>query len=167
MEAHGAPTVTAERTVEAPREQIFEFLSDLDRHWLLGGRFVRVVELDGPEGARNGGVVRLRGPLGLSRKVRTRVLETEMPSRMTGSAEIGASTAATVSWALTPIGDGETHVVLRAEVVRAGRLDRVLLALGGLRWLERMFDSTLSTLAARFSRGRHEPVAPPPRRDAG
>jgi uncharacterized protein YndB with AHSA1/START domain len=155
-------TLAAERTVHAPREEIFDFLSDLDRHWLLGGRFVRVVELAGPAGARDGGVVRLRGPLGLSRKVRTRVLESARPSRMTGRAEIGTSTAATVSWTLTPIEAEQTHVELRAGVEQAGWLDRALLALGGRRWLRRMFASTLAALASRFADRRGERSAPTP-----
>jgi uncharacterized protein YndB with AHSA1/START domain len=160
-------TLAAERTVHAPREEIFDCLSDLDRHWQLGGRFVRVVELDGPAGARDGGVVRLRGPLGLSRKVRTRVLESARPSRMTGRAEIGAATAATVSWTLTPIAESETHVELRAGVLRAALLDRALLTLGGRWWLRRMFESTLAALADRCeaTRAALAPAAQPRRGD--
>jgi hypothetical protein len=143
--------LAAERRVQAPREEIFEFLSDLDRHWLLGGRYVRVVKLAGPAGAHAGGVVRLQGPLGLSRTVRTRVQETRRPSLMTGQAEIGESTEATVIWTLTPVDVEQTHVELRAEVLRAGRADRVVLAFGGRRWLQRMFDSTLAALAEQFT----------------
>jgi hypothetical protein len=148
--------LVAERSVPASAEAIFEFLSDLDRHWLLGGRYVQVVELGGPARAPDQGVVRLRGPLGLSRTVRTRVLETTRPSRMTGSAEIGAATAATVSWTLTRLGEEATHVELRAAVLRAGWGDLALLALGGRWWLGRMFGSTLGALAAQFGRSRGE-----------
>ena len=43
------------RVIPAPREQVFAFLADLENHWLITDRFVRVLSLEGPAGARQGG----------------------------------------------------------------------------------------------------------------
>src|SRR5688572_15626242 len=39
--------VRAVRVIGAPREQVFTFLADLENHWLITDRFVRVLSLDG------------------------------------------------------------------------------------------------------------------------
>jgi uncharacterized protein YndB with AHSA1/START domain len=139
--------IAAERVVHARPEVLFAYLSDLENHWLVADRFVEVIRLDGPPGARHGGAVRVRGPLRLGRTAVTRVEATEPPSRLTGRADIGPHTTARVRWTLTGI-DDRTRVQLAAEVERAGLLDRLLLALGGRRWLEARFRGTLDELAA-------------------
>jgi hypothetical protein len=128
---------------------VFEFLADLENHWPLAGRYVEVLELEEPPGRMRGGRVKIRGPLGLGRIARTRVLSAEEPSAMSGEARIGRSTSAAVSWSLSDLGTG-TRVELRARIERLGFLDRLVLALGGTRLLQRMFDSTLESLAQRF-----------------
>jgi uncharacterized protein YndB with AHSA1/START domain len=139
--------IVADRAVPADQEALFAFLSDLENHWLVADRLVEVVRLEGPPGARHGGAVRVRGPLGLSRTAVTRVEQTERPSRLMGRADIGARTTGRVRWTLTPEGGG-TRVELAAEVERAGALDRVMLVLGGRRWLEARFRGTLDKLAS-------------------
>lgn len=137
--------------VPAPPEDVFEFLSDLEHHWRLVDRFVQVRELDGPDGqAADGGVVRLRGPLGVRRTARTRVTESQPPRLIIGTAEMGSATRAVVSWTLEAE-RGQTRVRLAASVERAGTLDRLLLALGGRRWMRRRFEAALERLAARFA----------------
>jgi hypothetical protein len=42
------------------------------------------------------------------------------------------------------------QVALAARLHDAGPLDRLLLAAGGWRWLQRRFERTLTALAARF-----------------
>jgi hypothetical protein len=131
---------------------VFAFLADLENHWRLAGRYVEVLELEGPPGGRQGGRVRIRGPLGLGRTARTEVLSADEPSGLSGKASIGDSTSAAVSWSLSDSRDG-TRVELRARTERLGLLDRLVLAIGGTRVLRRMFDSTLESLARRFASG--------------
>jgi hypothetical protein len=153
--------------VRAPREAVFEFLSELDNHWRVADRFVDVIRLDGPgDGAADGGLVQLRGPLGLRRTVLTRVERMEAPALIVGTADIGTRTRAHVYWSLSPSDtlsrsprDAGTVVSLAAEVHSASPLDRLLLALGGRAWLERRLASTLAHLARHF--GVREPVAGP------
>ena len=71
---------------------------------------------------------------------------------MIGTAELGGGTRARVSWTLAGR-LGDTRVRLAAEIERTGRLDRMLLFLGGRWWLRRLFESTLDRLADELARG--------------
>jgi hypothetical protein len=130
---------------------VFDFLSDLGNHWRLASRFVEVVELDrsNPDGPCDSGIVRLRGPLGLRRTATTKVTAARPPRLMIGTAEVAGGTRARVSWTLARR-LGETRVRLSAEVDCPSSLDRLLLALGGRRWLEHRFRETLASLATEL-----------------
>jgi polyketide cyclase/dehydrase/lipid transport protein len=142
--------IAAEAPVSASAREVFAFLADLENHWLLTGPLVRVLHLSGPAGARDGGTVRIGGPLGLGRSARTKVVEAHEPESMSGRAEIGKRTRAAVRWTIAERPDG-CRVRLQATVERAGPLDRVILALGG-RWLmRRLFARTVRELARRFN----------------
>jgi uncharacterized protein YndB with AHSA1/START domain len=141
--------IDASETVPAPREAVFAFLSDLRNHWAVAGRWIEVVALDG-EG--DGGRVRIRGPLGVRRTAVTSVERVDPPERLEGTARLGR-TEARVAWTLHEQRDGSTEVRLVATVVRAGPLDRAVLALGGASWMRRLFAATLARLAARFAAG--------------
>jgi len=89
--------------------------------------------------------VRIRGPLGLSRVARTRVLAAEEPRELRGRAEIGRGTVGAVRWTIEPSGSG-SRVTLAATVERARPFDRAVLALGGRRYLQRGFADALEQL---------------------
>lgn len=146
--------IQATALVRAEPEAVFDFLSDLRNHWLLASRFVGVVTLEEPDdgGPADGGTVRIRGPLGTRRTARTRVVAAKPHRLMIGTAELGGGTRARVSWTLAGR-LGSTRVRLAAEIERAGRLDRVLLALGGRWWLRRGFESTLRALGRELGGG--------------
>src|SRR3954447_11979903 len=128
--------IEATALVPARPEEVFDFLADLDNHWLLAAHAVRVVSLDGA----TGGFVQIRGPLGIHRTARTRVTAERSPRLLIGVAELGESTRARGG------GGGAGGAVGRGP--RAGRphrprarrpphvehatpLDRALLSLGG------------------------------------
>ena len=155
--------IEAAALVPAEPKEVFDFLSDLGNHWLLASRFVEVVELDrsSPGAPCDSGIVRLRGPLGLRRTAHTKVTAARAPRLMIGTAEVPGGTRARVSWTLARR-LGETRVRLSAEVDCARWLDRLLLALGGRRWLERRFQETLEALGADLgvtARPDPEPLA--------
>lgn len=131
--------IVARRVLAAPREELHALLADLRTHWRLAGRWVEAVEL-----ATDGGVVRLHGPLGLSRTARTRVLENVPPSRLAGEAIVGGTRAA-VSWTLAAHGAG-TLVTLRADLAEVSTTDRALLLAGGHWWMQRRFAAILESL---------------------
>ena len=140
--------IGAAACIPAPQAEVFAFLSDLENHWRLTDRFVAVLDLAGPPGARHGGRVRIRGPLGLRRTAVTRVLDASEPAWLRGVAEIRGTTAR-VQWSLESC-DGSTDVRLEAAVLEAQPLDRLVLALGGRWWLRRRFHATLECLVQRF-----------------
>jgi Polyketide cyclase / dehydrase and lipid transport len=152
----GAP-ICAGAVVPAPREAVFDFLSELDNHWMVADRWIDVVRLDGDG---DGGRVRICGPLGLRRTVLTRVLHAEPPETLEGSATLGR-TVARVRWELSEH-HGATLVRLVAEVQRAGPLDRLALAAGGRRWLHRRFGATVVALAHHFAERATRSGGPPP-----
>src|SRR5437870_188867 len=102
--------------VPAPREDVFEFLSALENHWAVAGRWIKVVSLDRSVGA-TGGHVRIGGPLGVHRTALTRVEAVAAPHELTGTAQIG-STLAEVSWKLTSRGPATTEVALTTRIIR-------------------------------------------------
>ena len=133
--------IAAERSVAAPPERVFEFLSDLRNHWRLEeGTFLALDEV-----GETGGVIRLRGPLGLSRTVRTQVLEAVNPSRLSGRADLSGGTVGLVAWIIEPDGAG-SRVRLTADVAEAWLPDRAFLALGGRAWFRRLFRRALANL---------------------
>lgn len=140
--------------MDAPPADVFGFLVDLEKHWLVAGRFIQVVALEGPEGAHHGGRVRIHGPLGLRRTAQTKVEGAEPPHRLFGKASVGRHTEARVSWQMSANGERGTRIRLEAQVVRAGIIDRVALALGGRIWMRHGFRTTLAGLAARLDRAR-------------
>lgn len=141
----GGFDISATRVIPADCGDVFGLLLDLENHWRIAGRFVEVVELDGPSGARTGGRVRIRGPLGVRRTARTQVDFARPVEEMGGSAEVGRATSADVRWLLRPHAGG-AQVTLAASIRHAGRLDRVLLGLGGIAWLRRRFADALRAL---------------------
>ena len=137
--------LSATATLPHPPARIFEFLSDLRNHWRLEERFV---ELD--DVTADGGRVRLRGPLGLRRVARTKVLEAEPPGpvgRLHGHAEIGRSTRGDVFWEIAPA-DGGSNVTLAAVPQRLGLVDKLLLVMGGRRWMCALLRNALARLDA-------------------
>src|SRR4029079_17206276 len=137
--------IEASRAVPASPEAVFSFLSDLENHWKLTGRWVEAVSIDDGSGR-----VRIHGPLGLRRTARTTVVDASPSHVMHGTAELSGGTLARIAWELGE-DSGGTSVRLSAEVERAARRDRVLLALGGRAWMRRHFDAILARLDEQFS----------------
>src|SRR3954451_24355381 len=115
-----ARPITARRVVSAPPDAVFAVLADLATHWALADHWTEVLSLDD-----DGGVIRLRGPLGLRRTARVSVRRRVRPELVEGEARMGEVTRAAVRWELAPDAGG-TLVTLTATVERATPFDRVL-----------------------------------------
>jgi Polyketide cyclase / dehydrase and lipid transport len=124
---------------------VFEFLSDLRNHWRLEPHFLELEHV-----GKNGGRVRVKGPLGLSRVARTEVVDAARPTLLRGRADIGRGTVGAVRWEIAPR-DGGSRVTLSAEVERVSALDRVLLACGGRRWLGGIVTRAVARLGTSIS----------------
>lgn len=154
IDAEPAADVEAAALVSAPPEEVFGFLADLENHWRVADRFVEVLELNRTDGGpADGGMVRVRGPLGLRRTVTTRVVAARAPRLLIGTAEVRGGTRARVSWSLAGHLES-TRVRLAVAVERAAPGDRLLLRLGGRRWLQRRFERTLENLANEVEGGQ-------------
>jgi hypothetical protein len=138
--------ISVTRVIHHPPERVFAFLSDLRNHWRLEHRFVALEELHGDAA---GGRVRMRGPLGIHRTARTRVVRAEEPragrAALRGRAELTGGTVGVVRWDIVGTG-GDSIVTLAATAERASFVDRVLLLLGGAWWLRRILARALANL---------------------
>lgn len=144
----------AEREIRQQPEQVFAFLAELRNHWRLDDRLLRLERLDTGAGASR---IVIRGPLGLRRTARIRLTELEPPRCVVGDAQVGRRTHARVTWTIAPRGEG-SRVAVEAAVLRAGPLDRVLLAAGGRWWMRRRFARVLAQLARALDAGRSVPL---------
>lgn len=137
--------------VPMPPQEVFNLLADLDCHHLLTDDGMQIVRLHGPVGARTGGLVELRGPIGLRRRVATVVGGSAPPSKLWGTAHTRSGSHAVIRWHLRPDGPG-THVRVELDITAAAR-DRALLACGGRLWLRRRACMGLRWLAAAYASG--------------
>lgn len=144
--------IEASRLVASRPDEVFAFLSDLENHWEFAGSFIEVLSLEraSPQDPVHGGLVRMRGPLGLGRTAITKVEAVRPPRQMTGTGRVGRQTLGRVQWTLTEEGTA-TRVRLSASIESASALDRGLLMLGGREWLRRRFVGVLHRLGERFS----------------
>jgi hypothetical protein len=139
----GVATVTSALVMSAPAHVVYAFLARLPNHGLITGRRLRLesVTADG-RSAR----IAMRGPLGIRRTARTHVTDLHPPRGFGGTAAVGRRTEAYVHWTIERAGTGSL-VTLTATIFRAGAFDRLLLTLGGRRWLAHSFDRALALLA--------------------
>lgn len=147
--------LTAERRVPQSPRHVHAFLVDLGNHWRLSDRYLRLEHID-PD--QRGARIVIGSPVGLRRTARTTVTSRD-DLRLAGSAAVGRRTTAHVHWTVEPH-DGGARIRLGATVLRAGALDRALLALGGRWWLRRRFDRVLGLLAAALAQPQAQPPGP-------
>lgn len=140
--------VSAARCVEAPAEAVYAFLAHLPNHERFTHRRLRLLSLSAD---RSGGRIAVRGPLGIRRTAETRVTELRPHALIGGTARVGRRTSATVRWTIHSAGDGTAQVALTATVLTLSPLDRLLLAIGGRRWLAHGFARTIAHLATALT----------------
>jgi hypothetical protein len=143
--------ISARRALPVGREEAFAFLSRPHNHRRLATARIglRQLEVTG-DGELRGARMVLRGPLWLRRPVRTRVVSARRPRHLAGTAWVGRGTEVRVRWDLDDAGAGATVAILTATVMRLATPERVLLALGGRAWVQRLFVATLERLAVEL-----------------
>ncbi len=141
-----AVSVAAGATIDARAEDVFDVLGDLDRHRDLADDGLQILDLEGARGRRTGGLVELRGPVGLKRLARTSVGGAEPPFRLWGTARTTDGACALMEWRVKPEGE-RTHVEVQLDVRPRTWSDRTLLSLGGRAWLRNRLDAALDRLA--------------------
>jgi hypothetical protein len=140
--------IDAARTIAHSPERVYAFLAHLDNHWHLSDRWLRLVRTSADG---RGGVIVLTTPLGLRRTALTTITTANAPGTFGGLVAVGRRTSASTHWKIEAHERG-SRVRLEAIVDQAGPLDRLLLALGGRRWLRWRFGQMLARLAAALDR---------------
>ena len=138
--------IVARMQMSAPADAVMGFLADLENHVQLAPDSVQVLRLSQPPGRPARALVRLIGPLGMRRTASTELRQTPQVNSIAGEARIGERTVASVAWCVEEI-DGGSVVTLSATVKAASPIDRVVLLLGGHRWLTRRFAAALQRLS--------------------
>lgn len=149
--------VSAGRHVEAPAGIVYAFLAHLPNHERFTHERLRLVSLSAD---RPGGRIAIRGPFGIRRTAETTVTELRPNSVVGGTARVGRRTSADVRWTIDTAGDGISRVALTATMLSLSPLDRLLLAIGGRRWLAQGFTVAITRLAASLT--AHSPETPAP-----
>jgi hypothetical protein len=142
--------ISCERVIERPAADVYEYLSDLSKHWrLLGDSLVEANLNDSRDHANL--VVRVPW-LPVRRRIDTRVDETVAPELLRGTARAGATTAS-IEWRISAPG-GETdgkdmsrsNVRFSAGIHPGNAIDSVLVRIAD-GWLHRRCDIVLESLA--------------------
>ncbi len=144
------PPIAVTAPVPAPISRVFAFLADPENHRRLAGRRLDLLDLQDGEQLRGGSML-IRGPLRIRRRADTSVASMREPHLITGVARLGPRTRAIVRWELDQHSPGCTRVVLTADPCALSRADRLLLRLGGARWIRALFAETIERLAAQVA----------------
>jgi len=139
------PVISARGHVRERPQAVYARLADLDEHRHLVDAGMRILALDGPAGRRSGGLVELRGPAGLRRVARTRVKGAEPGRRLWGTATTTDGTEAELEWRLHPHEAG-TEVEIELRLRSQSPRDRLLLRMGGERWLRQRLAAAIARL---------------------
>lgn len=156
------PQIAASGRVGAPASAVYEFLAEPRNHRLLTGRRLRLIELSDADGGLMSGAMIIRGPFLIRRRADTRVIWTREPRLVAGVANLGTRTRAIVRWEIEPVGPGCTHVVLTADLRAVAPWDRVMLALGGRRWMRTLFSRAISQIDAELAPQRDAVISTAP-----
>lgn len=149
--------IGASTVIDAPASAVFAFLAEAPNHQLLSGARIRLLELSQNADRTMQGTMLVRGPLLLRRRAATRMTSIRQPLLLAGWAQVGASTSAMISWELEPQLADRTNVTLVADVLSIAVWDRVMLCLGGRRWMRAAFAETVGLLASAIAPDR-QPV---------
>lgn len=137
-------TIRASRPIAAAPHDLAAFLADLANHFALCEELVEIESLDGPPGASTRASVLVKGPLGVRRRARTRLLGITV-AHVRGLAELDSGSQLRISWRLAP-NRGTTTVTVELELREAHLLDGFLFTLGR-HWLTAQLGRSLERLA--------------------
>lgn len=144
--------VGARRVIPCATDDVYAFLSDLEKHWpLLGGDLVEAGIVDGS--GRESAELILRGPIpGLTRRVVTSVTYA-VPGSAFGGEAVAGSTRAAIDWRLVAADDDSTEVSFNVGIDPGGVRDRLLVN-GARPWLQRRCGQVLARLEAELGTSR-------------
>jgi hypothetical protein len=152
----GLGPIIVTRTVAADGDGLRDFLANPANQWRLAASFADVVAL-APVGDRCD--ARLRLPLGMRLHASAQVKRSRTRRLLTAEVRFGRRTVAWATWILTS-DRGTTAVDLAVQPDSRDLVTRLVLLLGGRRWIARRLDMALATLATTAARFAENVVAP-------
>ena len=137
-------------TAEVPGEprDVFQILGDISKHGALACRAIELVDVSQDGNGRMLGVIDLRGPFGIHRRIAMREVVRQSPTFIWGVAASNTGSLADVRWELERASDLRTRVSLSVQPVKVGLVDRSLLVVGGRLMLSGVLRNTLKRLEA-------------------
>jgi uncharacterized protein YndB with AHSA1/START domain len=160
--------VTVSRTVDAPRERVFDYLSDIANHAEFSDHYLRDFRLErlDSRGVGASASYRLDYPLG-KEWGDAAITELEPPHRVVLEGQLGriGRIRTRAEYRLVPADHDMTRVEYRFETTPASPADRLKEALGQRGWLKRGARRALGRLAHVLEEG--EPSAHAVRPAAG
>jgi hypothetical protein len=157
----GLSPIIVTRTVAADGDVLHGFLADPANQWRLAASVADVVALQ-PAGDRCD--ARLRLPSGLRVHASVQVKPGRRGRLLTVEVRVGHTTVAWATWILTP-GRGTTEIDLAIQPESRTLVTRLVLLLGGRRWIARRLDTALATLATTSVRVAEDFLAVSPTTD--
>jgi hypothetical protein len=151
----GLGPIIVTRTIVADRGVLYALLCDPANQWRLATSFARVTSL---QPARDRCDARLRLPFGLRVPASVQVKPSRGERLLTCEIRVGRRTIAWATWILSP-DRGTTEVDLAIQPESRSLLTRLVLLLGGRRWIARRLDTALATLAITSVRVAEDVVA--------
>jgi hypothetical protein len=153
----GLAPIIVTRAVAADRHVLHAFLSDPVNHWRLAASFADVVSLQ-PAGDRCDAKLRL--PSGMRWHASVQVKPSRGTRLLTAELRLGNRTIASATWILSA-DRGTTEVDLAIQPESRSLVTRLVLLLGGRRWIAQRVETALATLATTCARVAEDVVARP------
>lgn len=139
--------------MQASPKDVFDVLDDSTNHRALTCRPIQLVDVSRDGDGRILGVIDVRAPLGIHRRIATREIGRHVSSTIWGLAASSSGSVAQVRWDLEEVTRGQTRVSLSILPVRLVRRDQALLVLGGRRVLARILRDTIGRLETLLPEG--------------
>jgi hypothetical protein len=153
----GLAPIIVTRTVAADGNVLYAFLLDPVSQWRLAASFADVVGVQ-PAGDRCDAQLRL--PFGMRLDASVQVKPSRRARLLTAEVRLGHRTVAWATWILTA-DRGTTEVDLAIQPESRSLVTRLVLLLGGRRWITRRLEMALATLATTCARVAEDVVAHP------
>ncbi len=147
---------TCKITIDAPREQVFDYLTDIANHAAFSDHYLKDFRLERVPSRGVGAAARFRIAFGSSLWGEIVLAELERPHRITLEGETGrlGRVKTRAQYTLTPYGRDMTLVEYQVSSTPATRIDQLRDTLGGRAWLKLQSRRALRRLAEALEEGQ-------------
>jgi uncharacterized protein YndB with AHSA1/START domain len=148
--------LTCSITIDAPREQVFEYLEDIANHVEFSDHYLKDFRLERVESRGVGAAARFRIALGGSLWGEIAIAELERPYRIALQGEAGRLGRVKVhgTYTLTDYGQDRTRLEYELSTTPDTRTAELRLMLGGRTWLILQSRKALRRLARVLEQGQ-------------